>query len=109
MGRNNLSRNLAKQFAQMNALKIEEHRSVVDVGDKKFSFCINDHSKKKVSCRQTYEDCSGFISYCPNMKTFKVYVGSPSVGILSRISTRGKKAYNVVIENAILPSVTFKM
>lgn len=103
MQRNNLSRKYCKEFAEKNKIVKETYRNVITINGNRWAFCVNDHNNHRVSCRQTYEDCIGFISYDPIYKNYKFFKVNKFFGHqVSRISPSGVKSYNVVVDQTSL-------
>lgn len=94
---NNQSRKVFSSLADEGRIEKEKNskRNVLVLKGHKYSFSCSSRAHI-VECRQTYEDCSGFICKTPDGKYWKYespYIFSGQTP--SRISPKGVKAYSI--------------
>jgi hypothetical protein len=97
MGNNNFSRKYCSEIAMKNSWDKDAMRNVVSINEEKWSVTLA--KTDKAECRQTYDDCVGFITIDPTSMIAQQYrVNKLNDFSVSRISPSGKKAYNVVLD-----------
>ena len=98
-GMNNVSKRIFSDFVKSRGLMRDEGaRQVMFDGKEKLSFSVSTR-ETVLECRQTYEDCDGFVTYhVPTNTFYKIMVPNIPEYCYSRTMKNGTRAYSVKVD-----------
>lgn len=90
------SKAVCRKIASERGWKKELHRNVIIINGEKWSFSVSTFNPE---CRQVYADTVGFLTLLKNGTLKKYRVKDFNLFSVSRISSSGVRAYNIILKD----------